>query len=83
MATSEKSLLLGIVPGFAAGLSTLFVGQPFDTVKVRLQTRTAGATSFWGALRLCVREEGLLGLYKGTSPQLLGASVQHGVRYWR
>ena len=71
-----------LLPGFGAGLATLFVGQPFDTVKVRLQTSsTAKPPSFMAAAAQCVREEGAAGLYKGTSPQLLGSMVQHGVRY--
>ena len=69
------------VGGAAAGIATLLVGQPFDTVKVRLQSGTG--SGILSVLRACAHSEswGLLALYKGTSPQLLGASVQHAVRY--
>jgi len=51
-------------PGFAAGLVTLLVGQPFDTIKVRLQTHT-GTPGFIGSLQECLNKEGVQGLYKG------------------
>ena len=64
--------------GAASGVAVVLVGQPFDTVKVRQQV--FGYVSPLDALRECVRREGLAGLYKGTSPQLPGAALQHAVR---
>jgi len=49
------------------------VGHPFDTIKVRLQTSTS--TQFAGPLDCLlktVRNEGVLGVYKGASPPLVG-----------
>jgi len=77
----EDGWLQRLAPGFMAGLATLFVGQPFDTLKVRMQTSTQKQTSFWSSGLRCLREEGALGLYKGTSPQLLGSAFQHLTRY--
>lgn len=49
------------------------VGHPFDTIKVRLQT--TDASRFTGPVQCVaqtVRQEGVLALYKGASPPLVG-----------
>ncbi|KAL1898753.1 hypothetical protein Cpir12675_001756 [Ceratocystis pirilliformis] len=53
--------------------NSLPVGHPFDTIKVRLQT--TNATRFSGPLQCVVqtvRNEGVIGLYKGATPPLVG-----------
>ncbi|KAM0285632.1 hypothetical protein ACHAQH_001338 [Verticillium albo-atrum] len=63
----------GFVAGVFSGVSKLTVGHPFDTVKVRLQT--TDASRFAGPLQCVaqtVRNEGVLALYKGASPPLVG-----------
>jgi len=55
----------------------VIVGQPFDTIKVRQQVLQQRALV---SLQLCLRSEGVLGLWKGTSPQIPGSAVQHAVR---
>ncbi|KAI8929237.1 mitochondrial carrier domain-containing protein [Entophlyctis helioformis] len=59
--------------------------QPFDTVKVRLQTQPREAPLYTGAVDCAsktLRNEGLLGFYKGTLTPLIGigacVSVQFG-----
>ncbi|KAG2175653.1 hypothetical protein INT43_001300 [Umbelopsis isabellina] len=57
--------------GTIAGLAGLSVGHPFDTVKVRLQSRELAAryNGTWNCLVTIVKQEKFLGLYKGmTSP---------------
>jgi len=74
--------LQNFLSGTVAGLATLLVGQPFDTVKVRLQTTPRSELpSMWECARQCWRCEGIRGFYKGTSPQVVAAGFQHGVRY--
>ncbi|GAA5965305.1 hypothetical protein JCM3765_007158 [Sporobolomyces pararoseus] len=63
-----KELLAGTVAGWAQ----VFVGQPFDIVKVRLQ---AGNVQYAGPLdcaKQLVKKEGALGFYKGTTMPLVG-----------
>ncbi|EGO60623.1 hypothetical protein NEUTE1DRAFT_144014 [Neurospora tetrasperma FGSC 2508] len=63
----------GFVAGVFSGIAKLSVGHPFDTIKVRLQT--TDATRFSGPLQCVtqtIRNEGILGLYKGASPPLVG-----------
>ncbi|KAK3321575.1 mitochondrial carrier domain-containing protein [Apodospora peruviana] len=67
--------------GAAGGVAQVLIGQPFDIVKVRLQTSTAypsaasTAASIW-------KNEGPLAFYKGTLTPLLGigacVSIQFG-----
>ncbi|KAK5992379.1 Mitochondrial basic amino acids transporter [Cladobotryum mycophilum] len=63
----------GFVAGVFSGIAKLTVGHPFDTVKVRLQT--TDLSRFSGPLQ-CVmqtlRHEGVVGLYKGATPPLVG-----------
>ncbi|KAL8406386.1 hypothetical protein RB596_005014 [Gaeumannomyces avenae] len=70
-----------LLSGAAGGVAQVLIGQPFDIVKVRLQTTAAypsalaAATSIW-------KNEGPLAFYKGTLTPLLGigacVSVQFG-----
>ncbi|KAJ4418446.1 hypothetical protein N0V85_001435 [Neurospora sp. IMI 360204] len=63
----------GFVAGVFSGIAKLTVGHPFDTIKVRLQT--TDASRFSGPLQCVtqtIRNEGILGLYKGASPPLVG-----------
>ncbi|CCC12468.1 hypothetical protein SMACR_06548 [Sordaria macrospora] len=63
----------GFVAGVFSGIAKLTVGHPFDTIKVRLQT--TDSSRFSGPLQCVtqtIRNEGILGLYKGASPPLIG-----------
>ncbi|KAI0024077.1 mitochondrial carrier domain-containing protein [Xylariomycetidae sp. FL0641] len=67
--------------GAAGGVAQVLIGQPFDIVKVRLQTTTqySGALN---AAKTIYAQEGPLAFYKGTLTPLLGigacVSIQFG-----
>ena len=63
-------MLAGTVSGWAQVLS----GQPFDAVKVRLQTSNVYKGTLDCATRI-VREEGALAFYKGTVMPLVGIGM--------
>ncbi|KAK4242930.1 carrier protein YMC1, mitochondrial [Achaetomium macrosporum] len=75
--------------GAAGGIAQVLIGQPFDIVKVRLQTSTAYPSAFSAATSIW-RHEGPLAFYKGTLTPLLGigacVSIQfgafHSARRW-
>lgn len=70
---TQNKVYKGFVAGIFSGIAKLSVGHPFDTIKVRMQTSTAA--QFSGPLQCLtqtVRNEGLLALYKGASPPLVG-----------
>jgi hypothetical protein len=57
-------------------------GHPFDTVKVRLQASAPGLyTGPLDAIRSLVKQEGLLSLYKGVIPVLIGCQLSHATVY--
>ncbi|CAD6892874.1 unnamed protein product [Tilletia controversa] len=73
-----------ILSGTAGGITQVLVGQPFDIVKVRLQTAPAGTYGGMGDLvKKIIANEGPAAFYKGTLTPLLGVglcvSIQFGV----
>ncbi|KAF7289409.1 hypothetical protein HMN09_01334200 [Mycena chlorophos] len=70
------------IAGTIAGTAGLVAGFPFDTVKVRLQTPELSghyAGSTLGAIATIVREERVLGLYKGIASPLLTVALMNGL----
>lgn len=68
------------VAGCVAGASSVVVGQPFDTVKVRVQTLAgAGHGSAWRVAVTTVREEGIRGLFKGMSAPLVMTGASNAI----
>ncbi|OLL27094.1 putative mitochondrial carrier [Neolecta irregularis DAH-3] len=68
--------------GTAAGIAQVLSGQPFDTVKVRLQT--AAHSQYTGTLDCALklyRSDGLLGFYKGTLTPLLGIGACVSIQF--
>ncbi|KAI8631546.1 mitochondrial carrier domain-containing protein [Xylariaceae sp. FL1651] len=67
--------------GAAGGVAQVLIGQPFDIVKVRLQTTTQYSSALDAARSIYARE-GALAFYKGTLTPLLGigacVSIQFG-----
>jgi len=73
-----------LTAGTTGGIAQVLVGQPFDIVKVRMQTSAKGTYS--GMLDCAggiLRNEGPLAFYKGTLTPLLGigacVSIQFGI----
>ncbi|KAF6802169.1 mitochondrial carrier C4G9.20c [Colletotrichum musicola] len=67
--------------GAAGGVAQVLLGQPFDIVKVRLQTSTTSTSALTAASQI-YKNEGALAFYKGTLTPLLGigacVSIQFG-----
>ncbi|KAF6758158.1 carnitine/acyl carnitine carrier [Ephemerocybe angulata] len=72
---------LDFVAGTIAGMTSLAVGFPFDTVKVRFQSPTIAGrySSTWNALATIVREERFFGLYKGIMSPLASVALMNGL----
>lgn len=70
-----KKALVDVFAGTIAGINVTFVGHPFDTLKVRLQTQPQDKPIYKG-LSDCfwktIKWEGPLGLYKGVQAPLVG-----------
>ncbi|KAJ1325924.1 solute carrier family 25 (mitochondrial carnitine/acylcarnitine transporter) member 20/29 [Microdochium nivale] len=67
--------------GAAGGIAQVLIGQPFDIVKVRLQTSTAYSGALNAATSIYAKE-GAMAFYKGTLTPLVGigacVSIQFG-----
>ncbi|KAJ1737327.1 hypothetical protein LPJ72_000607 [Coemansia sp. Benny D160-2] len=71
------------VAGSLAGAAQVAVGHPLDTIKVRMQIE--GTSVFKGpmdCLTKTVRNEGILGLYKGMSSPLVGIAAVNSLLFW-
>ncbi|KAI9317724.1 mitochondrial carrier domain-containing protein [Dichotomocladium elegans] len=70
--------------GTVGGIMQVLVGQPFDTVKVRLQTQSTSNPMYSGMMD-CVRKthqaEGLRGFYKGTATPLVGIGACVSIQF--
>lgn len=60
----------------------VYTGQPFDTVKVRMQVNPGGMySSSLHCFRSTFNEEGLRALWKGSLPAFLGAVTENAVAF--
>ena len=75
MASKEHDLVdtgITFASGAAYGMTTVAVGQPFDTIKTVVQSSGEGTVA---ATRRVVAESGLLkGLWRGSLPLVLGGT---------
>lgn len=73
-----------VLAGTCGGIVVTFVGHPFDTVKVRLQTQDSAKPIYSGAIdcaKKTVQWEGLRGLYKGVASPLAGQMLFRSVMF--
>ncbi|KAK8967613.1 Mitochondrial arginine transporter BAC1 [Platanthera guangdongensis] len=72
--------------GFAAGIATVFIGHPFDTVKVNLQayntkTQVKEFRNAFHCTRQIISTEGVKGLYKGASSSFIGVAFESSLLF--
>ncbi|KNC99059.1 uncharacterized protein SPPG_06008 [Spizellomyces punctatus DAOM BR117] len=77
------SVVKDLVAGTVGGWAQVVVGHPFDTLKVRLQTQGPNPkyANAIDCLKITVREEGALALYKGVTSPLLGVGICNAVLF--
>ncbi|KAJ3276522.1 Mitochondrial carrier protein ymc2 [Terramyces sp. JEL0728] len=81
---SSTQTIKELFAGSIGGVAQVLTGQPFDTVKVRLQTQSRENPLYTGVadcVKKTVKNEGFLGLYKGTLTPLLGAGVCVAIQF--
>jgi solute carrier family 25 (mitochondrial ornithine transporter) member 2/15 len=69
---------------FSASLGSVaccYTGQPFDTIKVRMQTSPQQYPSFVAAGARLVTTEGVTALWKGSVPTAVGMIFENGVAF--
>ncbi|CAJ0748616.1 18172_t:CDS:2, partial [Entrophospora sp. SA101] len=67
--------------GTLAGCAQVVVGFPFDTIKVRLQTDSQKYKTAINCLKMTIRQETALGLYKGSSSPMLGNGISNAILF--
>jgi len=68
--------------GCVGGAAGVLVGQPFDTVKVRLQVQHADRIMYNGVfdcVKKIIKQESFRSLFKGMTPPLLGLAFQNAI----
>lgn len=78
----NSQVLKDLFGGTMGGIAQVLVGQPFDTVKVRLQSAPEGTYSGAGdVIKKLVANEGFGGFYKGTLTPLVGVGACVSVQF--
>nr|XP_060612507.1 mitochondrial ornithine transporter 1-like [Anolis sagrei ordinatus] len=74
-------MLIDLTAGAAGGVACVVSGQPFDTIKVKMQTFPALYRGFFDCSVQTYRQEGMQGLYQGTTPALLANVAENAVLF--
>ncbi|KAK6636182.1 hypothetical protein RUM43_009835 [Polyplax serrata] len=75
-------MALDFFAGCLGGCAGILVGHPLDTIKIRIQTQDFRNPLYKGTVdcfRKVVKQESILGLYKGMSSPLAGVAVINAV----
>lgn len=59
----------------------MYTGQPFDTVKVRMQVALNGPQGAISCLHRSIVDEGVLALWKGSIPACVGAVAENAMAF--
>lgn len=72
---------IDLVAGSMGGVATVLVGQPLDTVKVKMQAFPEVHTKMVSCFRTTFSNDGLRGLYAGTVPALVANIAENSVLF--
>uniref|UniRef100_A0A8D0GF18 Mitochondrial ornithine transporter 1 n=1 Tax=Sphenodon punctatus TaxID=8508 RepID=A0A8D0GF18_SPHPU len=73
--------LIHLLAGAAGGVACVVSGQPFDTIKVKMQTFPTMYRGFFNCSLRTYQQEGLHGLYQGITPALLANVAENAVLF--
>ncbi|PVV02278.1 hypothetical protein BB560_003271 [Smittium megazygosporum] len=79
--SKNRDALMNCLAGTVGGVGQVLTGQPFDTLKVRLQSNPSKYTGALDCMRQLVRENGVSGLYKGTTSPLIGIGACVSIQF--
>ncbi|KAG7389635.1 hypothetical protein PHYPSEUDO_010032 [Phytophthora pseudosyringae] len=77
----KYSILIDLTAGTVGGIAGVVVGQPFDTVKVRLQTYSKYYNGAIDCARQTLKHEGFSGFFKGMTSPLIGSAATNAVMF--
>lgn len=77
----DSTLLVDLLAGVNGGFASVFVGQPLDTVKVKMQLFPKMYGGMISCLSNTVRQQGFRGLYAGVLPALVSNGADNAVMF--
>ncbi|CAF1271892.1 unnamed protein product [Adineta ricciae] len=77
----NSAALYDFLSGIAGATASVYVGQPLDTIKTKLQTFPNRYKNFVDCAQKIFYKDGLHGLYAGTVPSLLANAAENGVLF--
>ncbi|KAI9014354.1 mitochondrial carrier domain-containing protein [Phycomyces nitens] len=80
--TSTVSSVKSFMSGGFGGMASVMVGQPFDLVKVRLQTSEGVYKNTADCFKKIVAKDGILGLYRGMATPLASVTPIFAVSFF-
>ncbi|KAJ3083981.1 mitochondrial carrier [Rhizoclosmatium globosum] len=81
MAKGDNQALKESFAGCVGGIVQVMTGQPFDTVKVRLQTQPDQYSSMVDCVKKTLKNEGFKGFYKGALTPLIGIGACVSIQF--
>ncbi|KAK8722485.1 hypothetical protein OTU49_012243 [Cherax quadricarinatus] len=76
-----KDAFIDLMGGSMGGVAAVYVGQPLDTVKVKMQTFPDLYKRMTGCFMQTLRRDGIRGLYAGTVPALAANIAENSVLF--
>ncbi|TGZ57240.1 hypothetical protein CRM22_009973, partial [Opisthorchis felineus] len=77
-----KKSFIGLVAGINGGIATVYVGQPLDTIKVKMQAFPEVYSDAWNCFKVTLKKDGIVrGLYAGTVPALVANIAENAVLF--
>merc|ERR1711993_52376 len=77
-----KEVVIDLVAGSLGATASVYVGQPMDTLKVKMQTFPHLYPTLGKCLRDTWNKDGLVrGLYAGTSPSLIANIAENSILF--
>ncbi|KAL6078072.1 Mitochondrial carrier [Balamuthia mandrillaris] len=77
-----RELVFGMGCGVLYGVTSPLIGQPFDTVKTKMQAqRSYAAGGMFKTFATVIQKEGFLALYRGLLPPLIGSGIYRSVQF--
>ncbi|KAG0762159.1 hypothetical protein G6F57_000130 [Rhizopus arrhizus] len=79
--TKSVSATADFISGNFGGMANVLVGQPLDTIKVRLQLDQGKFKGAWDCTIQTIQKEGFLALYKGMASPLMGIGAVNALLF--
>ena len=75
----RREMAIDLAAGSVAGTACVYAGQPFDTIKVKMQVSPHLYRSTLQCLKDMVKKDGVRGFYAGATPALLAQVGENAV----